>query len=238
MNKKEKLKKLIEDAAKKMECCPEDFYKSSPLFVYSDQDFMMKSFGSNIVMRGSKALIDWCKDRFENQSPEDIMDGNNLYMIENKLREHQQKLSGQHVCYLYLEQKNIVKPQGFDYRLFEREELKLLYHYKEYDNALCFDDTVDAIAHGAFYKGQCIALAAADDRNKDIFQIGIDTGKAYRKQGLGAYLVNELAKIIIKRGKQAIYTTWGANLASSNIAVKTGFMPVMVYYYAQKNENT
>lgn len=236
MNKKERLNLLVKDAAQNMGCMPDDFKKYGNVFLYSEKEFMMKSFGNNIIMRGNENIINWCKDNFNDETAEEIMDGDNLYKIENKLREQNQKLSGQHVCYLYIQNKTANKPTGFEYKLFERDQLNTLYKYKQYNNALCFNDKIDAIAYGAFYKDKCIALAAADDRNKDIFQIGIDTSKDYRKKGLGAYLVNELAKIITERNKATIYTTWGANIASSNIAIKTGFAPVMVYYYVEEQK--
>ena len=97
---------------------------------------------------------------------------------------------------------------------------------------MAYNDKVDVIAFGAFVDGKLVALAGADDDDKTMWQIGIDTLKDHRGKGLGTYLVKRIADEIIKCDAFPYYNTWGANIGSMNIALKTGFMPVKTHYFA------
>lgn len=81
-------------------------------------------------------------------------------------------------------------------------------------------------------EGELVALAGTDDRMGDMWQMGIDTLPAFRGKGLGVYLVKTLAYEIVKRDAIPYYTTWSPNIASTAIALKVGFFPAWVGYYA------
>ena len=81
--------------------------------------------------------------------------------------------------------------------------MDILYANKKFDNALNNKD--DVIAFGAYKNGELVALAGADNRLSDLWQIGIDTLPEHRGKGLATYLVKELAQEIKKRGKVPFY---------------------------------
>ncbi len=202
------------------------FIKSTSAF------FEMITFGKNAVIRADISIYDWCVKHFSATPTCEIMDGENLFLIEKKLREFGKKLAGEHVRYLYLDNnKSVNQPSGFKYQLFDKNNMNILYKEKGFNNALNYKN--DVIAFGAYHKDQLVALAGADDSLLNLWQIGIDTLPAFRNNGLAAYLVKTLADEIEKRGALPYYTTWSPNIASTTVALKTGFFPTWVGYYAE-----
>ncbi len=195
--------------------------------------FEMVTFGNNAVMRLNECLYDWAKESFETELPEDIMDGENLYRIESKLREYGKALEGEHMRYLYLCPENELRPpNGFTFEIYEGEEMQQLYKLPDFDNALNYWLKGEVLAIVAKKEGEIAAMVAADTYVKGLWQIGIDTVAKFRRCGLASYLVKELAEEIVKRGGIPYYTTWAPNLASTNTALKAGFRPVWCGYSA------
>lgn len=233
MNKAEKIATVREQLAAEWQCTAEVFNKGENVYLLSDSVFFeMITFGSNIVVRADAVVYDWCVEQFKDLTNDAIMNGETLFRIEVKLREHGQRLAGEHIRYLYTEtEKEVLRPHGFDYRLFDRNNIKELYGNRVFRNALNYKD--DVIAFGAFDEGNLVALAGADDRNPVMWQIGVDTLPAYRKKGLGVYVVKRLADEIEKRNALSYYTIFGSNIASMTVAIKTGFSPVWCGYYSR-----
>lgn len=143
-------------------------------------------------------------------------------------------MSGEHIGYLHIfPEKIVVKPENFTYRLFIRDEIKELRLYKDYkkfDNAFSPEEERDVLAIAA-YDGETIAaIAGSDDYLGSLWQIGIDTSPSYRNRGLGAYLVKEIASEIERHQKVAYYNTWSPNIASTKVALSTGFYPTWMGY--------
>lgn len=211
---------------------PKIFNDDNNIVLKSTKSFFeIITFGTNAVIRADKSIYDWCIEHYAAMPACDIMDGENLFAIEKKLREFGKKLAGEHVRYLYLDnEKSVNQPSGFEYQLFDKINMNILYQDKGFDNALNYKN--DVVAFGAYHKNQLVALAGADDGLQNLWQIGIDTLPAFRKKGLASFLVKTLADEIEKRGALPYYTTWNANIASTALALKTGFFPTWVEYYA------
>ena len=210
----------------------EQLESSQNQYVESDKNFMIATYGNNALVRGTKELVIWCKERYKDFEPERILDGDEFFQLEERLRQYNKRLDGHHLMFLYHHDTNIKPVEGFTYKLYERNQFDELYQYKGYDMALSYKNDVDVMALVAFDGDKLAAIAGCDDRNKEIWQIGINTESAYREKGLATYLVYQLAQEILKREKAINYTTWGANIPSINVALNAGFKPVMTFYYA------
>lgn len=237
MDKKSKIQQVQRRIAQKGNYSIEVFNKPENQFIKStDQFFEVLTFGTNAIILADESIYDWCVENLTSVEAKRIMDGEQLYKIECKLREHGKKLLGQCVRYLYLDENiSINKPEGFTYKLYDIKNIEEIHQYKGFYNALNYKD--DTIAIAAFDGDKLAALAGADDRLDDLWQIGIDTVTEYRNKGLGAYLVKAIADEIVKQGKLPFYTTWSANIGSTAIALKTGFFPVWVGYYAADDKS-
>lgn len=236
MSKFNKIKQVQERLAIRGKYSTGVFEKRKNQFIKSDSCFFdVLTFGTNAIIQADESIYDWCVNNLSTVEAKRIMDGDYLFKIDSTLREHGKKLSGENVRYLLLdEDRSIHKPSGFIYKIFDKSHMGELWKHKGFDNALNYKD--DVIGIGAFYQGQLVALAGADDRLDNLWQIGIDTIPEFRNKGLGVYLVKAIADEIIKAGKLPYYTTWSANIGSTAIALKTGFFPTWVGYFAVDNE--
>lgn len=195
--------------------------------------FNMISFGKSMLFIGRRDLITWAKGNFIDTLPEDIIDGKNLYKIECKLRENDLCLAGEHLRFLYSKSKDIICPDNVVLKKIEKENMSEFYiKYPGFENALNYEK--DEIAIAAFIEGKIAAVAGADNYLEPLWQIGIDTVKEYRGQGLAKLLVQQLTREILKLDKTPYYTTWSANIASMKTALAAGFYPAWIEYFAEE----
>lgn len=234
MNKLEKVIAVKEQLMKSWESSENIFSSAENIILKSDKKFFeMLTFGNNAAIRADEKVFEWCKDKLQGEEAKYIMDGDILFQIEKKLREFGYALAGENIKYLYLNPNTqIVKPEGFLYKWFEKEDMPELYENKGFNNALNYRR--DVLAYGAYKNGELIALAGADDYIDNMWQIGIDVLPSYRDNGLATYLVKTLADEIENRWKIAYYTTWSGNLASTKVALNAGFYPIWVSYSSKK----
>lgn len=237
MNKSEKIIAVKKQLMKNWESSEDIFSSAENIILKSDKKFFeMLTFGNNAAIRADEKIYEWCKDKLQNEEAKNIMDGDILFQIEKKLREFEYALAGENVRYLYLNPNTeIVKPEGFLYKWFEKEDMPKIYENKGFDNALNYKR--DVLAYGAYKNGKLVALAGADDYMNDIWQIGIDVLPDYRKSGLATYLVKALAEEIENREKITYYTTWSGNIPSTKVALNAGFYPIWVSYYAERQRD-
>jgi len=215
--------------------CPKDsFSKIENVIIETDKKFFeIITFGQNAVIRADKTIIRWCEESFSKIPAAEILDSNNLYLLEKKLREHGKKLGGEHIRFLHLESEvKPKKPQGLTFGWFEKERLSLLYSDKRFENALNYCKKFESLALIAKDSDETIAMVAVDEHYYGLWQIGVDTLESHRNKGIAAYLVKEMALEAEKRGKIPYYTTWLANLALVRTAMRAGFVPVWVWYFA------
>ncbi|WP_010291872.1 GNAT family N-acetyltransferase [Clostridium senegalense] len=232
MDKSSKIIFAQEQLAIDWECDSNVFKQDKNIFIKSEKQFFeIVTFGKNAVIKAHPYIYNWCVELFSMTPAHDIMDGENLFVIEGKLREFGKKLEGEHTRYLYINKnENICPPNEFEYKFFDKTNINTLYDNKNFDNALNYDN--DIIAFAAYKDNQLVAIAGADDSMPSLWQIGIDTLPQYRNRGLASYLVKTLADEIERRGILPYYTTWSPNIASTSVALKVGFLPVWVGYYA------
>lgn len=206
------------------------------VFIHSESVFFeMLMFGGCAVFYGNHVMMDWCSSLYAKTPGDMLFDGEKLFDIEQALRAQGYALTGEHVRYLRLAPPVVKKPEGFAYTLYEQNELSTLSPLqKAFPNAL--NGTSDVMAMTAERDGNVVSMAAADDDYGRMLQVGIDTIPSARRQGLGAYLVSCLADAIEARDMIPFYTTWSANIGSSNVAIAAGFRPMWVYYCAEKGE--
>jgi len=204
------------------------------VFMESDVEiFSMISFGKSMLFIGRRDLINWAKENFIDTLAEDIIDGKNLHRIECKLRENDLCLAGEHLRFLYSKSEDIICPDNVVLKKIEKENMSEFYiKYPGFENALNYEK--DEIAIAAFIEGTMVAVAGVDNYHDPLWQIGIDTIKEYRGQGLAKLVIQQLTKEILKLDKIPYYTTWSANLASTRTALATGFYPAWVEYFAEK----
>ena len=79
-----------------------------------------------------------------------------------------------------------------------------------------------------------IGLAGCSADGKDMWQIGVDVLKEYRRQGVASALTSHLALEILKRDKVPFYCAAWSNIPSVRNAVRSGFLPSWVEMTAKE----
>jgi len=235
MTKQEKINYAQTCVSASWSCSSDSFTKNENIFIETDQTFFeIITFGYNAVIRADKKIFSWCIKKFTNTLFNEIMDGENLYILERKMRKHGKKLGGEHLRFLQLDtEMDIPKPQGFTFEIYEQERISDLYQDKRFENAFNYEAKNERLAIVAKKDKDIAAVVATDDYHKGFCEIGIDTIDVYRGKGLAAYLVNEMARECENRKAVPFYTTWSANIASMRTAMSAGFQPVWLVYFAE-----
>ena len=236
MTKQDKIKHTQACIAADWACAEDSFTKSENIIFETNKSFFeIATFGYNAVIRADKHIVDWCINNFAKTPAEEIMDGENLYLIEAKMREHGKQLAGEHINFLHLHPEiTVPKPTGFTFELYEKPRITELYADNRFENALGSDATGAELAIVAKKENDIAAIAAVDSHHHGLWQMGIDTLAAHRGQGLAAYLVKEMAIESERRNQVPFYATWSANIASMRVALGAGFRPVWTRYYAEE----
>jgi len=238
MTTNEKILFAKQNLAKILKCDPDIWDSNENIFIESpDIFFRMNTFGKNTVMFADKQLIEWLSKTFKSTQTQEILDTDNRYLINEKLRSVGKKLSGECMWYLHLLPEKVVeKPTGFTYRIFNQDTINELYTtmksqdaYKVLTHAV-EEDSEYTLAIAAYDNDLLIAVAACETY-REIWDIGVDTLPEYRGRGLAGYLVKALALETEKCGKVASYNTWSGNIASTKVALNTGFYPVWLSHY-------
>ena len=179
-------------------------------------------------------MIAWCREKFENTLPQDIMSAANQYLIDTKLREEYGLcLHSQDVRYLHLNpEMTAKKPEGFAYKLFVGDEIGKLGIIRAPFTAP--DPGIDTMAFAAFDGDRLVSLCCAQIDGPPLWSLFLDTSPEYMGRGLGAYITKELTLEIERRGGLPFYTTWAANIPSTRLALSIGYLPVWMGFYAEK----
>ena len=235
MTKQDKVMYAQKNMANTWKCPDDSFIKNENIIIKTDQAFFeIITFGYNAVIRTDKEIFKWCIENFSQIKACHIMDGENLYMIEKKMREYGKKLAGEHIHYLHLYPEIIVKkPIGFSFELYEGDKIHTLYNDNRFDSALNYDTKGEILAIVAKKDNNIASIVAVDNYHQGFWQIGVDTIEMYRGNGLATYLVKEMALEGEKRGMISFYTTWSSNIASTRTALCAGFSPVWIKYHAE-----
>jgi len=238
MTKNEKISFAKQNLANILKCDNNVWDANENVFIESqDIFFRVTTFGKNTIMFADKQLIPWLSETFKSTPTQEILDTDNRYLINEKLRSVGKKLSGECMWYLHLlPEKMVEKPTGFTYRIFDQDAINDLHTvmknqdaYKVLTHAI-EEDSEYTLAIAAYDNDLLVAVAACE-AYRELWDIGVDTLPEYRGRGLAAYLVKELAIETEKRGKVASYNTWSGNIASTKVALNTGFYPVWLSHF-------
>ncbi len=186
------------------------------------------SYGSNIVASVKPAyreIVAECLKRFDFYH---CFETPNIHWLEDRLRP-----LGQSICFMaeyYLPDLTGMTRRscGYELRMLIHEDFADLYT-EDWSNALCEDRReLDVLGIGAYDNGCLVGLAGCSADCEEMWQIGVDVLPRYRKQGIAAALVSNLAAEILARGKVPFYCSAWSNLRSARTAIKCGFVPAWV----------
>ncbi len=238
----------MQQSAWDIHCEPDDFLKSEPVLVVSHIGEKAKkyykepiacnfiSYGTNVVASAKeeyRAIVDEYIHKFEFYH---CFETPNLHWLDEKLAPY-----GYKVCFMaqyWLPDMQKLHRISCDYelRVLTPPDFQELY-IDTWSNALCEDrKELDVLAVGAYDNGVLIGLAGCSADGEEMWQIGVDVLPAYRKRGVAAALVSNLAMEIIEKEKVPFYCCAWSNIRSSKTAIKAGFLPAWSEMTAKPTE--
>lgn len=240
MTNEEILAVAMRQSAIELNCDPHDFLSLKNMVVSSAKnegarnylklpfDCDLASYGSNIVASVRPELAKEVKKYIDKHSIGHCFETPYIYDLNEKLSKYGLRIY--FMAEYFLPDVTILKPLPCAYEtkiLYPKDFAKL--YRKEWSNALNRGNKqADVIAMGAYDNGKLIALAGASADCESMWQIGIDTLPAYRKQGVASALTSGLAAEILKKGIVPFYCAAWANVKSVKNAIKSGFRPAWV----------
>lgn len=234
---KEILRIALEQSAIDSNCQWDDFLKDENVVVKSVANPKARkylklphvcdltSYGSNIVATINEDYRDIVEKYINKYAIEHCFETPNLHVLNDAFRQYDLG-----VCFMaeyFLPDVDALKalPCKYEMKVLEQPDFADLYK-PEWSNALCEDrKQLDVLGVGAYDNGRLIGLAACSADGEEMWQIGIDVLKEYRRQGIAAALTSNLAMEILKRDKVPFYCCAWSNIKSARNAIKSGFRP-------------
>lgn len=93
----------------------------------------------------------------------------------------------------------------------------------EEDRDLAEISIEDIAPHGYFVDDKLVSVASLLEETEDIVDIGVITHPDYRRRGFSVALTKAVTAWALAQGKDVQYTSQNTNLASINVAEKSGF---------------
>lgn len=236
----------MEQSAVDLCCQPEDFLKEENVIVvskvsrdcrkYLKPPFFcnLVSYGNNLVASAEPKVIETVQDYMERYGKVHAFETPNMHVLDDAFR-----LYGYRICFMaeyFLPELSRLEPLvcSYELRILHPEDFESLY-IEQWSNALCKDrKELDILGVGAYDNGKLIGLAGCSADGREMWQIGVDVCKEYRRQGLAASLTSHLALEILKREKVPFYCAAWSNIPSVRNALRAGFRPAWVEMAAKE----
>lgn len=224
-------KKYIEETVRsylsnELNCSPHDLDKGGTVFIENNRKkfpfLKICTMGQTVIISASGTLIPKIQKLLENKSRDEIFENPFIY--------------GQSIYYIpdFKIFKKLAMDNNFQYELLEGKEIQKLNGISGFENSLAFDkdgNTSTCIVFYAMKDDEIIALAGASKENENMWELGIDVKPEYRRNGLGAVLISNLADTILEKGIIPFYCASTTNISSQAVAHRSGFMPCFVSTY-------
>lgn len=204
--------------------------------------FSMATTGGGCLISADERLMPFLREFVKGCEGHALFGEGKLAALDRELDRFGYKLHELGAHHMFLPKYSVEPAQKFPIRRFELSEFKRFYGDRRFSNALCgeYDPERPDVAALAAMDGENIMGLAGASRDfmgtPNWLQIGIDVLPEYRGRGVGTFLVNELAKLILESGDIPFYGTAPANIYSQNIAINCGFRPAWVEICAEKKK--
>jgi len=196
----------------------------------------LASYGNNVVATVAEEYKDFVRAYVDKYPTEHCFETPNMHVLNDELEKH-----GLRICFMaefFLPDLNVLKEQicPYELRVLQQEDFAELYT-EDWSNALCKKRKhLDVLGVGAYDNGRLVGLAGCSADCEDMWQIGVDVLKEYRRQNIAAAVTTRLALEVLKRGKVPFYCAAWCNIKSVKNAIKSGFRPAWVEITAKSVE--
>lgn len=235
-----------------LNCTPEDFYKyentvTEPVIkegrrLLTDKPpfFRAATMGMGTVVCASAEIMPFAKALAAEKSGTELCSAETIAVLNRELFSYGYCIG--HFNQYYLPKtpyRPNMKSHGFSMSVFEGENIKELYGYKGFSNALMYKaegERRDIIAVCAVNGMRIMGIAGASNDSSTMAQIGIDVLPEFRGMGVASALVSACASEVFRSGYIPYYGTWTGNIMSQRVAAACGFRPAWCEMSSAKRE--
>ena len=202
----------------------------------SDCFLKIAVINGKLLFTGNKDIIVWCRKKYSDYGAEWFMEAKNMHILNNRLYQSGYRIETMHPYYIS-ETISEVCTDDYEIHWYFNDEIEQFRGDKRFNEAFAFcPKAPDVIGVSAIISGEIIGMAGASMDSDNMWQIGINTDRNYRKAGIGKMLVALLKNHLLSKGILPYYGTSVSHLASQRLAIGTGFLPEWVELYTEKIE--
>lgn len=201
---------------------------------YEEQEKFLSilSYRGKLVITADQVLQKWCQEELaDNMSAEWGLDIGRLLTINDKLKEY-----GYHIE----SARTHLVPKKFDMVADERvtfltpAEIDAYWGNNQIDEAFVFEDYIQNVTGAVIHDGagEICAIAGATNNGKYLWDLGVNSfaeGKGY-----GTAVIQALIRQVLELGKVPYYNTAISHMASQNVALRAGMVPMFCEMRAGK----
>lgn len=177
---------------------------------------------SKVIFSGTKEIINEVKREFIKVPGEWFLEPENVIKLEKILNKFGQTISMVHPYYISSEKIPI--DAEYEITKYNKDELQQFVDDERFEEAFYGEaDTPNVLACSISIDGKIVGMAGASIDSSYLMQIGINVDKKYEKRGIATTLVSSIRNDIIDMGYIAYYGTSFSHIASTKVALKSGF---------------
>ncbi len=201
----------------------------------TDDDCMLRIlvYNEKLVIMADGKIMDWCRDVLMKGAPMWYTEPDNLIRINDKLKEYGHCLADVHHYYI----PDGITPidERFETKYYEGDAIKQFENDDRFGEAVLFDeDTPDMIAVCAMEGDNILGMAGATADSEDMWQVGVNVTDEGAGKMVGTYVITQLKNKVLSMGKLPFYGTVESHIKSQRVAIRSGFMPVFLEMFSDK----
>jgi GNAT superfamily N-acetyltransferase len=197
-------------------------------FPVQSRPLALATTGAGVVISCHASRLAWARAELATRGRDELFAAPLLATIERHLEPDRQQLRGPMLRFGCDEEsfRPAPLPDGITLTLHEGDEVRALYLFRGFENALEYDPASarpDMLAVAGWRGRTLVGIAGSSADSDDLWQVGVDVVAPERGRGIGRALVGAATAAVISAGKVPYYSTAIGNLHSSAIALGLGY---------------
>lgn len=210
-------------------------------FPIQSRPLALATTGAGVVISCHESRLAWARAELAPQGRDELFAAPLLAAIERRLAPDRQRLRGPTLRFGCDEEgfRPAPLPDGVTLTLHEGEDVRVLYLFRGFENALEYDPASarpDMLAVAGWRGRTLVGIAGSSADSDDLWQIGVDVAAPERGRGIGRALVGAATAAVLSAGKVPYYSTAIGNLHSAAIALSLGYWLAWTEVFARDGE--
>ena len=229
-------------------CSPDDLLRDEvtivPAALHADRmpfhlgrpHLSLTTFGVGVVVTVSDEWVQWIRRLVRVLSRDDIFATQCLSRIQRHVQRSRQPFAGPQHRYVCAQElwREVQPPMAVEIECVQPGPAMDALYDLPFEHALGDrgnTERPDMVGVTARKDGEVVALAAASADHEQMWQIGVDVQPSYQGAGIGAAIVSQCTRAVLRAGRVPYYSTHLSNLRSQSVAIRCGFVSAWTEAY-------